>query len=293
VNSATIIAALGRLPDDDGVLGRALALASTHRAALIVVHVVDISEPCAGPASVDALREQAALAMRDRIEEALLRLGADPSAIEIVVEPGAPALRLREICVERQPGLIVMRAHERRRIVERFVGSTAERVVAASVAPALILRRPADRPYRHVLVATDGRDAASEALSFAAKLLPDAALHLVRAVNVAPQLEEAMLRIGTEQAVLTSHREALIREARDQLGALAESVAPRATTRVLDGEPGEALVRATRVPKADLVVVGPGRAGPVRRFFVGSVTRRLLHEAACDVLVHDGRRTFG
>lgn len=281
----TILAAVGRFPQDDSVLVRALAFASLHRAALIVAHVVPVPDPGSGLQPEDALHRQLAEDARTEIEAALLRAGADPALVEVRVEFGAPALRLIDLCKERRPGLIVMRAHQRRRIVERFAGSTVDRVIAAALAPVLVLRQPAGQGHEQVLVATDGRDFGAQALSYTAALLPEAELRLVRVVDVAAPLEEAMMRIGTGSAAVTSHLDALKSRAEEELRTLADEAAPHAATQVLEGDAAEVLLRATRAPKADLVVVGPGRGGPIRRFFLGSVTRQLLHAASCDVLV--------
>ncbi|WP_442885676.1 universal stress protein [Amaricoccus sp.] len=35
----------------------------------------------------------------------------------------------------------------------------------------------------------------------------------------------------------------------------------------------------------NLIALGPGRASLIRRAFIGSVTRRVLRDAACDVLI--------
>lgn len=287
---STILAAIGNLPQDEAVMRRALDLARSHRAALTFVHILDFLDRDSDPGLDNAPQVQAARAARARIDAALLGLNADPAKVEVIVEPGNVARRLIEICADRRPGLLVMRVHQRSRFIDRFVGSTVDRVVAAAVAPVLIVRRPPDQPYRQVLIATDEGDHANQVLSFVATLLPDAALHLVQAVDVAPQLEEAMLRVGTGPILMEAHREKLIGAACDRLRVLAQTVSPQPTSQVLKGDPAKVLVRASYVPRVDLVAVGPARSGPVRRILVGSVTRRLLNEAASDVLIcHPGQ----
>jgi nucleotide-binding universal stress UspA family protein len=280
-----ILAAVDQFPQDDAVLARALEIAALQGARLDVVHIVDLPGCGPDPARADALAGQAADAARARIGAALERLGAGGSDVEVRIETGSPALRLIAICDEVKPGLVVMRAHERARISERILGSTTERLVAAGQVPVLVVKREVDRPYGRVLIATDGKDDAAGAVALVAALLPGAALGLVRAVHIAPQLKEAMLRVGSDQAALTAHRDALAASARADLRALAASLTPRPTTRVLRGDPATALIRATRNPKVDLIVLGPGPTSLIRRAFIGSVTRRLLREGACDVLI--------
>ncbi|RKF14764.1 universal stress protein [Roseovarius spongiae] len=277
-----ILAAVDRFPQDETVLARAARIAAAHGAALRVAHVVDLPGDESDLERADTLIGQAAIAARDRINDALRRLGA---SAEICIETGSPALRLIGMCEETRPDLVVMRAHQRERITDRILGSTTDRVVAAAGAPVLITRRPVVRGYVRALLATDGSDAAAAALSFTAALLPDTDIHIIQAVQITPQLSEAMLRIGASQATLDAHRDALARAAAEHLGALVAEAPRTVTTRVLHGDPALALARATRSSRADLIVLGPGRAGLIRRAFIGSVTRRLLRDAACDVLI--------
>lgn len=281
----TILAAVDQFPQNDPVLTRALEIATEHGATLKIVHVIDIPGAACDLVRADTLHGQAAIAARDRIEAALARLNADLSNTEIHIEAGLPALRLIDICTETPPDLIVMRAHQKEMISKSMLGSTSDRVIAAGVAPVLIVKRPATRPYARAILATNGTDAASRALSFTATLLPAVALHLVQAVQITPQLAEAMLRVGTDQGTLTAHRNALSQQAKEHLRNLSAE-APRAvTTHVMHGDPATELTRATRSLTVDLIAVGPGRTSLIRRAFIGSVTRRLLRDAKCDVLI--------
>ncbi len=280
-----VLVAVDQFPQNDAVLARALEIARIHAAVLRVVHVIDMPARGRDLTRVDTLHGQAAIAARDRIVAALTRLGANASNVDICIEAGAPALRLIDICQDTPPDLIVMRANQSERISETILGSTSNRVVAAVSTPVLIVKREAKRPYAHVLLATNGTDAAEEALTFTAALLPAAALHLVQAVQITPQLAEAMLRIGTDHGTLTDHHNALSQQAKVHLYELSAKAPRSATTGMLQGDPAAELTAATHNPKVDLIAVGPGRSSLIRRAFIGSVTRRLLRDAHCDVLV--------
>ncbi len=280
-----ILVAVDQFTQNDVVLARAMEIADIHSAHLRVVHVIDLPVRGGDVANAETLHGQAAIAARDGIEAALVRLGADTSRVQIHIEAGSPALRLIDICRETPPDLIVMRAHQAVLISESILGSTSDRIVAAGVAPVLIIRQQAKRPYAHVLLATNGTDAAESALSFTADLLPTATLQIVQAVEITPQLAEAMLRIGTGQGALTAHKDALSQTAQEHLSALSVKAPRPVTTCVLHGDPATELAAATRDDKVDLIAVGPGRASLIRRAFVGSVSRRLLRDAGCDVLI--------
>lgn len=281
----TILAAIGQFPSAADVLSRAHEIARVHGALLRIVHVVELPAEAGDPGNPDSLTGQAGLAARERIEAALAPLNSDDGRVEIHIIAGSPALALIDLCRENPVDLIVMRAHQKARISYAILGSVSDRVVAAAVAPVLIIRRAATRPYGHALLATNGEDGAGQALAFTAQLLPGASIRAVQAVQITPQLKEAMLRAGTDRAALEAHRATLVRNARADLAALAAEAPRPIRTAVLRGDPSEALTRAARIPSVDLIAVGPGRAGLIRRAFIGSVTRRLLRDAACDVLV--------
>jgi len=69
----------------------------------------------------------------------------------------------------------------------------------------------------------------------------------------------------------------------------ARKVGVRARALLLKGSPHEAIVRAARGHRADMIVMGThGRTG-VARFFVGSVAARVVAAASCPVLTVRGR----
>lgn len=280
-----ILAAIDRFPEDDAVLLRGMEIAAHHSVALTIVHIVDLPDHTASPALISTFRGQAEFAARDRIEAALLRHGVDPAEVEIYIDTGVPAVRLVEICKELEPELVVMRAHHKPWIVKKLLGSTSEKVIAAGHAPALIVGPSADKPYGRVLMAIDGPDTAPAALSFVTGLLPKAHVHMIQAVAIAPQLEQAMLRVGLARRDLTTHHDVLAQDAKARLGALAAKLRPRVTWQVLRGDPALELARATHDPEVDLIALGLNRSGLLQRVFVGSVTRQLLRNAGCDLLI--------
>ncbi|WP_291731452.1 universal stress protein [Leisingera sp. F5] len=280
-----ILAAVERFPQDDAVLERGFEIANRLGAVLTIVHVVELPDHAAARALADTFRSQSDFAARDRIEVALRRNGIGPTGTEIRIEAGSPAQRLVEICDEFAPELVVMRANQKPWILEKLLGSTTQAVVAAGTVPVLIVKQASSKPYGRVILAVDGPDYVPEVLAVVTSLLPDAALELVQAVKIPPQLEAAILRVGLAQTELTAHRDALADEAEKRLGSLAAGLRHRVEWQVLRGEPAEELIRATQCPDTNLITLGPSRSSLIRRAFVGSVTQRLLREAACDVLI--------
>ncbi|MDQ2068579.1 universal stress protein [Natronospira bacteriovora] len=63
-----------------------------------------------------------------------------------------------------------------------------------------------------------------------------------------------------------------------------DSLAPEEVS--LDGDPAEALLDYCRQHPDTLLIVGRRGLSPTRSILMGSVSTRLVHEAACPVLVH-------
>ena len=75
----------------------------------------------------------------------------------------------------------------------------------------------------------------------------------------------------------------------EKLAARAKKAGVRASVLLRDGDPADQIVRACRVTKADLIVVGThGRRG-LRRFFLGSVAERVVATASCPVVTVRGK----
>lgn len=132
-----------------------------------------------------------------------------------------------------------------------------------------------------VLLATDGSTGARTATEWLTVFpLPPAAEVLVLAVAALPLVIGVPPRGDFEQALVDGARRAA-EDARDVL----RRRWPGTTTRVVEGDPREAIPRIAEEWAADLVVVGARGLSAVRRFFLGSVSSAVVREARCPVLV--------
>jgi nucleotide-binding universal stress UspA family protein len=281
----TILAAVGRLPQDIAVLKRAIEVAATSGAELQVIHVLDLPGHAGELEDVTSFLGQIAFAARDSIKLALTELGADPREVRIQIVLGPHAIALINICKDLSPDLIVMRAHHKLKLKDKILGSTTDRVIAAAETPVLVVKRAAKSPYAGIVLATNGTDGALEMSRFVTALLPAARLTLVQAVQIPPQLKEAMLRVGSRQGELKTLRMKLVGEAEDHLRTITAPTGLNLKSRVLKGDPAKVLRQICSDKDVDLMVLGQGRASLVRRAFIGSVSRRLLRDARCDVLI--------
>ena len=119
-------------------------------------------------------------------------------------------------------------------------------------------------PYSVVLVGTDGSDTATRAVRRASE---------VAAASDARLLVAFVGDAEAGPAVLSR-----------AMAATAGTVPP-AETRLLTGDPADALLGLADVEKVDLVVVGNKGMAGAQRFLLGSVPNKISHRAGCDVLV--------
>lgn len=174
--------------------------------------------------------------------------------------------------------LIVMGTHGRTGVRRVALGSVAEAVTRHAQCPVLTVRPAAggdESALRRVMVAVEEAAPEPPQVAWAARLAHayGSRLDLVRVV--APSL----LHPGDTPAHARGHKD--LRQLEERLEADGLTV----TSRVVDGDPADALLATAAHLAPDLLVVGShGRTG-VRRVVLGSVSERVLREAPCPVLV--------
>jgi nucleotide-binding universal stress UspA family protein len=115
-----------------------------------------------------------------------------------------------------------------------------------------------------VLVGTDGSETAARAVQRAA------------AVATACRARLIVAFVGDPDAGRT---------ALDRAVAVLAGMVPPPETRLLSGDPADALLGLAGAEQVDLVVVGNKGMTGAQRFLLGSVPNKVSHRATCDVLV--------
>jgi nucleotide-binding universal stress UspA family protein len=145
--------------------------------------------------------------------------------------------------------------------------------------------------FRRILHASDFSRASRRAFEEAVALAraDGAELTLIHVLEpVIPWTEDAYVSRRAYDQLLTSTRAAAARQL-DVLVRRARATGVRATGRLVDGNPRDAIPRLAKRARADLVVVGThGRTG-LSRLLLGSVAARVLATASCPVLTVRGR----
>jgi len=219
-----------------------------------------------------------------------VRLVADGLTVETHVdtnEAGDTAGRVGEHAVEWGVDLIVLCAHGRSGIGRWLFGSIAQKVLAAGVAPVLLVRpQPtgAHKPVtlQTVLVPLDSTPEAEVALPLVESIARTTGAHvrLLTVVPTAETLSGAMSSIARFSPTMTN---TLLDEAEQAAVQYLDECTRRLTTAgvrtagiVARGNPADELVAAAKEVHADLIVMAShGRQG-LAGVWTGSVGNKLL-----------------
>jgi len=126
-------------------LRKAIELAKANRAELFLVHVVNPVVPVPGDAYISPkMYDDLAGSARAFAQKQLDKLSAQVKKARVksraFVLEGAPAEEIVRFARGRRVDLIVMGTHGRAGLAKLFVGSVADRVVAAASCPVLTVR---------------------------------------------------------------------------------------------------------------------------------------------------------
>lgn len=167
-----------------------------------------------------------------------------------------------------------------------LLGSTTERLIRKSPIPCLVVKQPALAPYRQVLLPLDLGAASLKALRAAHRLAPQAEYVILHVFDVpfASKLEFA----GIDERALESFRETVRQEALRQMSLLCDEAGlplERVSLRAMPGDPAHHIMEQASHYDADLIVIGRHDKEIIEELLLGSVSRHILAEANCDVLM--------
>ena len=103
----------------------------------ILVHALELSRQSGETSAQHQIRLEAAVSANESLERLAAEFFADRH-VELLVEPGDPTSVLSTIAVERDADLIVVGPHQGHPALEKFVGSTAHRLMHEGIVPVLL-----------------------------------------------------------------------------------------------------------------------------------------------------------
>jgi nucleotide-binding universal stress UspA family protein len=274
---APIIAAYDPNRQDHAPVELALALAELADTNVIAA-VVDPSRWTEGWSEEDGNATAAAEELRERYD------GIETRVLERLSVPNA----LHKLARELEAGLIVVGSTNRGLVGRVLVGSTAEQVMHGAPCPVAIAPHGyAPAPIKTIVVgfvdSAEGRAALAAAHALATR--GDARLRVVTALHPTGGLDmlrtDGGLRPPRGAALEGRHRS----EAEAAQQAAIEALGPgaKAEPELHVDDAAELLARVST--NVDLLVCGSRGYGPLRSVLLGGVSRRLMDEAECPVIV--------
>ena len=214
---------------------------------------------------------------------------------------GRPAAALIDFANEHRPDLVVIGARGLRATLGVLLGGVAQQVVEHARWPVLVVRSPYEG-LRRVLLVTDGSANSQRAVHYIVRIPLPRNIE-VHAVHVLPPLETPDTHIPAGIARMsivsslfshkgvtaaTRHAEAeehqgwmLLRETVDELKVGQFEVVPV----LRRGDAATEILEHAKAHKVNWVVTGSRGFSAVKGWLLGSVSRQLIHQCKCSVLL--------
>jgi nucleotide-binding universal stress UspA family protein len=266
----------------------AAALARRSGEVLHLVHVTEYGSAGRTTTSDEALNRE----LRARLEAQAAELRAGDLQVEVHLQEGAPDEVLVEHAALVHASLIIV-SHHGQRAPRWRIGNVAERVVQSARCPVLIVRSASpleswargERSLR-ILLGLDFSPPSDSAVAWVRKLRTWGTCEVVAAHHYWGA--DAHVRYGVplspESEVTPEVEEALRRDLTARLGDMPGTGAVWVHLDPGLGRPSESLVALARKEEADLIVVGTHQRAGASKWWYGSVSQRVVHDAPVSVL---------
>lgn len=263
-----IMVATDLRPQSDRAIDRAILTADAQDARLIVFHVIEEGSRLA--------------AMPERADAAVRSVLPDPAAaVEIRTAEGSAPSKIVEAAEENGCSLIVTGVARFNSLGDSFIGTAVERVVRKAAQPVLVVKQRPRANYRNIVAATDFSTCSRSALLTAARMFPEAELHLFHAFHVAYEGFVNLERnVDDVRAEVQSEFDDFLNDP-----TIPDDVRRRVTSHLEYGDTQGAADQLVDKLEADLVVIGThGRSGFSKAVF-GSIAEMLLRSVPVDMMV--------
>ncbi len=285
-----------------------LAVDSSEHARAAARFVCDLPLPSGSEVTVLAVltprHTPGRVALLAALDEARALLPHGGVKVQTGLLHGHPAEALTDYGHEHQPDLMVVGAKGQRATLNILLGGVAQQVVEHAQWPVLVVRAPYTG-LRRVLLVTDGSPHSQRALDYLAQFPLPAATE-VPVMHVLPPMPEATwptylggfdrvpppLPDDDVQQRLARQAKAEEREGQLLLARTIEVLhAHRIEARpvLVRGDAATEILQHVQAHPTDLIVVGSRGLSAVKGWWLGSVSRKLVHYAGCSVLIVRGQ----
>lgn len=279
---ARILVAADGERESSGAVRVAAALARRPGTSVSVVAVVTpfphSMASVARPDQPVAIDDRSRREMRDRVERHIRDVAGDDGwPLDVVV--GWPPDAINAAARRCGATLIVLGIGRHRRVDRLFGSETAIAVMRHAAIPVLAVAPSARGLPKAVLAAVDFTEASDSAAELALQLMQrDGTLMLAHASSFVGRSHA----LGGLADLYTTGARTKLEAARRRLRRRSRA---KIATDILEGEAGQALLRAARERDADLIALGGHEQGLMDRILLGSVRTRVVRAATCSVLI--------
>jgi len=197
-----------------------------------------------------------------------------------------PAAAIADHANRIHADLAVVAFQEQRFLSGFLTGTSHHDAVQSCTRPILIVKREPQSAYERVLVAVDFSDESEEAARMALAIAPAAHISFVHACRL---MHEGMMReAGLSPDSINGYRIRLCERSRAQLNRFIAALGPHkqlVSRTVQYGNAISVICDHVKRTNPDLIAVGKTGKSLLERMLVGSLTKRLIEEASCDLLV--------
>ena len=226
-------------------------------------------------------------AAKAELAERARRLG-EKFRIEVTTEVKVGRVHLGIVAHadEVNADLVVVGGYGAHLVRELFLGATAEKVLRSSTRPMLIVKQEPLSSYKRLLVPVDFSSSSSHALDWGLAIAAGAEINVAH-VYEAPY-ESTLRYASVEDKVVEGYHAVARHQARDAMSAFLKDRRPAATDfqrHILHGHPAAGIRDLTERVRPDLIVMGKHGQSEIEKLLLGSVTKHMLFETHCDMLV--------
>ncbi|MDR2316538.1 MAG: universal stress protein [Pseudomonas sp.] len=202
----------------------------------------------------------------------------------VQVASGSVTTEITRVVQDKHSSLLVCGARGQSVARRLLLGSTVQKMLSRMPCPLLVVKPAPRDTYRTVLVPVDFSPVSLRAIALARRIAPQAEIILLH-VYEAP-FESSVRFAHIDHDTLTHYRNVIRKDAVTQLAALSKAAGmPDARQIVVHGDPGWRIAEQEQELECDLIVVGKQGTSALEELLVGSVTKHVLNESQCDVLV--------
>ncbi len=202
-------------------------------------------------------------------------------AIQYAYPVGSPPIAIAKACEAEDVGLLLIGPARYNSFGDFFMGTAVDYVLRHTVKPVLIVKKRVRSAYSQIVAGTDFSAGSAHAIIEAARLFPDAAVHVAHAWHVPFEGFQRDGYVADETEGLEAEKLAKFLKALAEL----EPRLAQATSSLVRGDAYDAVKDGLeRFPEA-LVALGSHGATGFRQATLGSNTSDILRFAEADMLV--------